>query len=101
MAFGSVTATLTGLDPFNIRVAPGQGTLNFTPVPANSQVTSTNTFTIIVDPTVPLELPKLQWSFKRVPRRRSQTLVRTGRLALEASSPWTPVARPTRVALGR
>jgi hypothetical protein len=30
-------------------------------------VTSTNTFTIIVDPTVPLDLSKLQWTFQTSP----------------------------------
>jgi len=63
-AFGSVTATLTSLDPFSVRVVPGQGSLMFAPVPANSQVTSGNTFTILTDPTVPLDLTKLQWTFQ-------------------------------------
>jgi PQQ-like domain len=67
MAFASVTATLTSLDPFSIRVAPGQGTLAFAPVPAQSQVTSSNTFTIILDPTVPLDPSKLQWTFQTTP----------------------------------
>jgi len=63
-ALGAVTATLTSLDPFTIRVVPGQGALNFAPVPANSQVTSSNTFTILADPTVPVDFNKLQWTFE-------------------------------------
>src|SRR5438552_3231659 len=43
---GSVTATLTSADPFTVRTVPGQDTLQFAPVPANSHVTSSNTFTI-------------------------------------------------------
>src|SRR4030081_2243215 len=44
----SVAATVASQDPFGIRVVPGQGTLNFTNVPAHGQVTSTDTFTVIV-----------------------------------------------------
>ncbi len=65
--FGSVTATLTSLDPFTIRVLPSQGILSFNLVPANSQVTSTNQFTILTDPTVPLDAAKLLWTFQTTP----------------------------------
>src|ERR1700676_4135307 len=61
---GSATATLTSADPFSIRTVPGQDTLQFAPVPANSQVTSSNTFTILADPSVPIDFTKLQWAFQ-------------------------------------
>ncbi|MDQ2947458.1 MAG: PKD domain-containing protein, partial [Acidobacteriota bacterium] len=61
---GSVTATLTSLDPFSVRVQPGQDVLNFAPVPANSQITSSNTFTILTDASVPFDFSKLQWTFQ-------------------------------------
>ncbi|MDQ2944766.1 MAG: PKD domain-containing protein, partial [Acidobacteriota bacterium] len=64
VALGSATATLTSLDPFSVRVVPGQDTLKFAPVPANGQVTSSNTFTILVDRTVPFDFNKLQWTFQ-------------------------------------
>src|SRR5450759_2358852 len=66
-ALGSVTATVTSVDPFSVRVVPGQDTLQFAPVPANSQVTSSNTFTIQVDQTVPFDFSKLQWTFQTGP----------------------------------
>src|SRR5713101_7120839 len=42
-ARAAVTASLTSLSP-NVRAVPGQGNLNFAPVPANGRVTSSNTF---------------------------------------------------------
>jgi hypothetical protein len=60
----SVTATLATLDPFSVRVLPGLGTLNFAPVPTHAYVASTNTFTILADPTVPFDSSKLQWTFQ-------------------------------------
>jgi len=63
-ALGAVTATLTGLDPFTVRIAPGQGTLSFAPVGAKSQVASGNTFTILTDALVPFDFSKLQWTFQ-------------------------------------
>ena len=63
-ALGSVTATVTSLDPFSIRVLPGHDTLNFTTVPAHSEVVSTNTFTILADDTVPFDSSKLLWTFR-------------------------------------
>lgn len=63
----SVTATINTLDPFTVRVAPGQGTLNFGSVKANSVTTSTNTFTLIQDPNVPLDPNKLNVVFRNGP----------------------------------
>jgi PKD domain len=61
---GPVAATASSTDPFTIRVVPGQGILTFANVPANSRVTSSNTFTLLVDTTVPLDFGKLQWTFQ-------------------------------------
>src|ERR1700736_1855787 len=66
-ALGAVTATVTSLDPFTIRVVAGQDTLQFSPVPANSQVTSSNTFAVQMDTTAQLDPSKLQWSFQTGP----------------------------------
>ncbi len=66
-ALGSVTATASSLNPFAIILAPGEDTLKFKPVPANSQVASNNTFTILVDPTVPFDFNQLQWTFQTKP----------------------------------
>ena len=63
-ALGSVTAKVSTVDPFTVRVVPGQDALQFSPVPANTQVTSLNTFTILTDSTVPFDSSKLQWSFE-------------------------------------
>ncbi len=60
----SVTATVTSVDPYSIRVVPGQDTLTYAPVPANSHVASADTFTILVAPSVPVDFSKLQWTFQ-------------------------------------
>src|SRR5947209_6852217 len=52
-AVSAVTATVTSQDPFSVRILPGLDTLQFAPVPANSQVPSNNTFTIQIDHSVP------------------------------------------------
>ncbi len=65
-------ARLTSLDPFNVQVM-GQGELNFPSAPANSQVVSSNTFTILADPAAPLDFSKLSWAYysrRSVPPRR-------------------------------
>ena len=62
-AQAGVTATLTTLDPFSIRVFPGEDSLFFGPVPANSQITSNNTFTVLVTGG-PLDPAKLLWTFQ-------------------------------------
>src|ERR1019366_5569551 len=66
-ALASATATLTSLNVVSFRVVPGQDTLQFGPVPAGGQVTSTNTFTILVDRTQPFSWANIQWSFQPVP----------------------------------
>jgi hypothetical protein len=59
---GPMMARLTSLDPSSIQVV-GQGHLNFEPAPADSQVPSSNTFTILVDAAVPVDFSKLNWTF--------------------------------------
>lgn len=63
MALGFVHATLTSLNPFTIRVAPGQGVLSFAPVAADSRVIGGSSFTVLVNPAVPIDFSKLQWTF--------------------------------------
>ena len=65
-SFASVTATASTSNPFMIRVVPGQDTLTFAPVPANSQVTSLNTFSVLVNPNVPFNSSVLQFTFQAV-----------------------------------
>jgi len=60
----SVTATVSSLNPNSFTVAPGMGALNFAPVPANSQTTSSNTFTILVDRSVAFDFASLNWTFQ-------------------------------------
>ena len=51
----------------------GQGELRFGPAVANRQVTAANTFTVLVDPTRPLDFSKLSWTYyskRSVPPRR-------------------------------
>src|SRR5271165_4453247 len=67
LPLGPVTATLTSKNLNSFTVAPGQGTLNFTSSPANSQVTSTNTVLLLVNPAVPFDLANLQWDFSASP----------------------------------
>jgi trimeric autotransporter adhesin len=65
-ALASATATMTSLNPFSFRTVTGQDTLRFGPLPAGGQVTSTNTFTILVDRTVPFNWANVQWTFQPV-----------------------------------
>src|SRR5262249_35121397 len=63
-ALPGATATATSLGP-SVQVVSGQGTLRFGPVPANGQVTSSNTFTLLVDRTVPFDWSLISWSFTK------------------------------------
>ena len=58
-------AKLESLDRSSVRVV-GQGQLNFASAPAKSPVASSNTFTILTDPAVPLDASKLSWAFYSV-----------------------------------
>ena len=63
-ALDSVKAVGASNNPFTFRMFPGADVLNFAPVPANGQTTSTNTFTILVDPSVPFSFSDLVWTFQ-------------------------------------
>lgn len=58
-----VKATVTSLTP-NVQVAAGQDTLHFWPVPAHTQVSSNDTFTVLVDRTVPFDYSSFKWTFE-------------------------------------
>ena len=62
-AITGVTATVTSNTP-GVLVVAGQGTVHFDSVPANGQVTSTDTFTLLVNRTVAFAYTDLQWSFQ-------------------------------------
>ncbi len=64
-ALGSVTARLASLDPA-IAVVPGFRSLTFSPVPANTEVPASDTFTILANPAT-VDFSKLQWSFRTFP----------------------------------
>src|ERR1700722_13086829 len=59
-ALGSVTATLNSGNPFSFRALGQANTLSFSPVPANSQVPSSNTFTVLTNSTS-LDLTQVEW----------------------------------------
>jgi hypothetical protein len=61
-ALAGVTATLSTQAP-SVKLVPGQSSLHFAPVPANNNVISNDTFTILVDRSVPFDFSFLQWSF--------------------------------------
>lgn len=61
-ARGPITATVVSKTP-STKVAQGQGTLNFPSVAAGGRATSTDTFTLLVDRTVPFDVANLQWTF--------------------------------------
>ena len=63
-ALGAVTATLSNLNTSGVQVEPGENTLQFAPVPANSQVTSSNTFTLLISNSQPVDFSQLQWTFQ-------------------------------------
>jgi hypothetical protein len=65
-ALGSVTATLNSGNPFSFRVLGQADTLNFSPVPANSQVASSNTFMVLTTSTS-LDLTQVEWTFQTTP----------------------------------
>lgn len=62
-AAGAVTATLAS-SVASVQIVSGQNTLHFPSVAANSQVASVDTFTILVDRTVPFSFTNLVWTFQ-------------------------------------
>jgi uncharacterized protein YjdB len=62
-ALEAVTAIVTSLNP-TVQVVARQDALQFASVPANSQVTSINTFTLQIDFNVPVDFSQLQWTFQ-------------------------------------
>ena len=65
-------ARATSLDLSTVQVV-GQGELSFASAPANSQVASANTFTVLADPALPPDFSKLSWTYysrRSVPPKR-------------------------------
>jgi hypothetical protein len=58
----AITATVTSTAT-NIQVVAGQGTLHFPPAQPNGVVSSVDSFTILVDRTVPFDVSSLKWFF--------------------------------------
>jgi hypothetical protein len=67
-AMGPLAAILTSLSPSKMQVV-GQGALEFPSAPAYSQVASSNTFTILTDPSIPFDSSKLSWTFESMRSR--------------------------------
>ena len=63
-ALQAVSVTVASLNTAAVQVVAGQDTLQFAPVPANSQVTSSNTFTLQIENTLPVDFSQLQWTFQ-------------------------------------
>lgn len=61
-ARSAVVANLSSLVP-SVKTVDGQSTLHFPAVPANGRVTSTDSFTILVDRSVTFDFANLKWSF--------------------------------------
>src|SRR5690348_17253610 len=68
-AFASATATLTSLNVASFTVVAGSNTLSFSSVPASGSVTSSTTFTILVDRTVTFDntFSSLKWTIQAIP----------------------------------
>ena len=62
----SVTATVTSLNPYAVRIQPNAGTLTFGPVATSGTATSTNSFTILVNRTASpaFTWADVQWTFQ-------------------------------------
>ncbi len=63
-ALQAVTATVTSLNTSIVQVVAGQDTLQFPSVPANSQVTSSNTITLQLENSLPVDFSQLQWTLQ-------------------------------------
>ena len=60
-AIANLAAMVRSLDSSQVQVVQGQDTLYFASVPAYGQVTSSNTFTVLVNASAPLDFSDLQW----------------------------------------
>jgi streptogramin lyase len=71
-ALTMLTATLSSADPSRLEVMAGRDTVTFVPLPANRQVTSDDTFTVLADDAAPVDFSQLQWTLrvKNPPARR-------------------------------
>uniref|UniRef100_Q01TD0 Ig family protein n=1 Tax=Solibacter usitatus (strain Ellin6076) TaxID=234267 RepID=Q01TD0_SOLUE len=63
----TVQAVATSLNPSSFTLVSGQDTLLFAPVPGNGKVTSSNTFTLRVNRSIPFDFANVQWTFKSSP----------------------------------
>jgi streptogramin lyase len=63
-ALDMLTATLTSADPSRLEVVAGRDTVTFVPLPANSQVTSDGTFTVVADDAAPMDVSQLKWTLR-------------------------------------
>ena len=62
-ALPGVTATVTSAAS-SVQVVANQGTLHFAPVAANSQVHSSDSFTLLVDRSIAFDWSQVQWAFQ-------------------------------------
>src|SRR5579871_2598118 len=63
-SFGAVIGTVSSTS-FNVRTVPGQNQVTFTPVPPNSRVPGSNTFSVLVDLTQAFDITSaVQWTFQ-------------------------------------
>jgi len=60
-AIANASAVVRSLDSSKVQVVEGQDILYFGSVPAYGQVTSSNTFTVLVNASAPLDFSNLQW----------------------------------------
>jgi hypothetical protein len=71
VAVGSVTATATSTNPFNLRIVPSANTLTFGPVAANGNATSINNFSVIIPNGTPFSsssiASNISWTFTTTP----------------------------------
>ncbi len=95
-AVTAVTASVTSPTP-SVQISPGQGTVHFGAVGSNAQVTSNDTFTILVDRSFPFDLNTLNWSFV-VPFANAgpnQTVSLNGTVLLNAGASINPTGAGT------
>ena len=82
----SLAATVTSTAP-SVKVLPGQGKLHFGRSPAGAQASSRDTFTLLVDRSVPFSFSNLRWSFQSPSANagRNQTVAVGAKVRLNGS----------------